>query len=99
MSADLEETKVEIKGINILEEAFHKGNGKDATISISHKLYGNQKLRCELDYTWDNERIGFKAINGQEIFIYRKDLVGYGVEDGIYFADDIMEIKIKLHEQ
>ena len=99
MSADLEETKVEIKGINILREAFHKSNGKDATISISHKLYGNQKIRCELDYIFDNERVGFKAINGQDIFIYRKDLIDYGTKDGIYFADDIMEIRIKLHEQ
>ena len=99
MSADLEETKVEIKGINILEEAFHKNNGRDAAISISHKLYGNQKIRCELDYIFDNERIGFKTINEQEIFIYRKDLIDYGVEDGIYFADNVMDIRIKLNEQ
>lgn len=90
---------MEIKGINILEEAFHKSNGKDATISISHKLYGDQKIKCELDYILDDERIGFKAINGQEIFIYRKDLINYGTKDGIYFADNIMEIRIKMHEQ
>ena len=99
MSADLEETKVEIKGINILEEAFYKSNGRDAVVSISHKLYGNQKIKCELDYIFDNERIGFKAINGQEIFIYRGDLIDYGVNDGIYFADNVMEIRIKLNEQ
>lgn len=99
MSADLEETKVEIKGINILGEILRKNNGQDATISISHKLYGDQKIRCELDYIFDNERIGFKAINGQEIFIYRKDLINYGTKDGIYFADNIMEIRIKLNEQ
>ena len=99
MSADLEETKVETKGINVLEKAFIRNNGKDATISISHKLYGNQKIRCKLDYIFDNQRIGFKVISGQEIFIYRNDLVNYGVKDGIYFADNIMEIKIKLHEQ
>ena len=99
MSADLEETKVETKGINILEEAFHKNNGKDATISISHKLYGNQKIRCELYYIFDDKRIGFKSINGQEIFIYRKDLIDYGVKDGIYFADNVMNIRIKLNEQ
>ena len=99
MLADLEETKVEIKGINILEEAFHKINGKDATISISHKLYGYQKIICELEYIFNNEKIGFKVINGQEIFIYSQDLVNYGVEDGIYFADNVMEIRIKLNEQ
>lgn len=90
---------MEIKGINILEEVLSKNNGKDATISISHKLYGDQKIRCELDYIFDNERIGFKAINGQEIFIYRQDLINYGTKDGIYFADNVMEIRIKLNEQ
>ena len=85
--------------MNILEETLRKNYGKDATISISHKLYGNQKIRCELDYIFDDKRIGFKAINGQDIFIYRNDLTTYGIKDGIYFADNIMEIKIKLHEQ
>ena len=87
---------MEIKGINILEEAFIKNNGEDALISISHKLYGDQKIKCELDYIFDEERIGFKTVNGQEIFIYRQDLVDYGTKDGIYFADNIMEIRIKL---
>ena len=90
---------METKGINILEEAFIKNNGKDAMISISHKLYGNQKIKCKLNYIFDQERVGFHVVNGQDIFIYRKDLVGYGIKDGIYFADNIMEIKIKLNEQ
>lgn len=96
MSADLEETKVEIKGINILEKAFNENNGKDAMISISHVLYGDQKIKCKLDYIFDDKRIGLKAKTGQEIFIYRDDIVDYGIEDGIYFADDVMKIKIKL---
>ena len=40
---DLEGTKVK-KGINILEETLSKNKGADATISISHKLYGTQKI-------------------------------------------------------
>lgn len=68
-------------------------------ISISHKLYGEQKLKLKLDYIIDEERIGFSAKSGQEIFIYKKDLVNYGTKDGIYFADDLMEIDIKLHRQ
>ena len=94
--ADLEGTKVK-KGISILEKALRENKGKDAIISISHKLYGTQKIKCELDYICDNERIGFRVKNGQEIFIYRSDMVDYGVKDGIYFADNIMEIKIKLN--
>lgn len=87
------------KGINILEEVLRENKGVDATISISHKLYGEQKIKCELDYIFDAERVGFRAKNGQEIFIYRVDIVDYGTKDGIYFADDVMEIRIKLNKQ
>lgn len=87
------------KGINTLEEALRENKGVDAMISISHKLYGEQKIKCELDYIFDVERVGFRAKNGQEIFIYRVDIVDYGTKDGIYFADDVMEIRIKLHGQ
>ena len=85
------------KGINILEEALSKSNGVDATISISHKLYGEQKIKCEINYIIDDERVGFRVKNGQEIFIYKSDIIDYGIKDGIYFADNIMEINIKLN--
>ena len=90
---------MKIKGINILEKVFVENNGKDAIVSISHKLYGDQKLKCKLDYILDETRIGFKVVNGQEIFIYKKDLENYDIKDGIHFADKLMEINIKLHEQ
>ena len=86
-----------IKGINIVREALVNVQGEDAVISISHKLYGSQQIKCELDYILDDERIGFKAPNGQEIFMYRVNLVDCGTSNGIYFADDIMEINIKLN--
>ena len=89
---------MEIKGMNILEEALKEYNGKDAIVSISHKLYGLQKIKLKLDYIFDNERVGFRAKNGHEIFAYKKHLVDYGTKDGIYFADDLMEIIIKLNK-
>lgn len=89
---------MKIKGINIIEKSLQSYNGEDATISISHALYGGQKLKCKLDYIFDEQRVGFR-ISDQEIFIYKNDIVDYGIEDGIYFADDIMEIKIKLNRQ
>lgn len=85
------------KGINILEETLRENKGTDAIISISHKLYGSQKIKCELDYIFDSERIGFRVKNGQEIFIYKSEIVDYGIKDGIYFADNIMKIEIKLN--
>lgn len=87
---------MENKGINIIEKALKENNGADATISISHKLYGVQKIACSLNYIFDEERVGFRVKNGQEIFVYKKDIIQYGIEDGIYFADDLMEIKIRL---
>lgn len=85
---------MEIKG---LKEELKKNMGASVNIDISHKLYGNQKVRCNLDYIFDKERIGFRLNKEQEVFIYLKDLVGYGVEDGIYFADSVMKISIKLN--
>lgn len=86
---------METKGINILEEKLREYQGKDAVISTFHKLYGEQKLKIQLDYIFDEERIGFK-VNEQEIFVYRDEVIDYGTKDGIYFADDVMEIRIKL---
>lgn len=88
---------MEIKGISILEEELKKYKEADVIIGICHSLYGNQKIRCNLDYIFDEKRIGFKTRNHQEIFIYRVDLADYGVRDGIYFADDVMKIDIKLN--
>ena len=90
---------MEIKGINIIEEALKKHQGEDATISISHKLYGTQKIKLKLDCIFGENCIGFRVKNGQEIFIYRDEIVDYGTKDGIYFADDLMKINIKLNRQ
>ena len=90
---------METKGINILEKALKEHDGQDAIISISHKLYGLQKVKLKLDCLIDEERIGFNVKSGQEIYVYKKDLVDYGTKDGIYFADDLMKIDVKLHRQ
>lgn len=84
-----------IKGISTVEENLMKSKGDDAVIGISHKLYGKQKIKLKLDYILDSKRIGFRLKNGQEIFVYKDEIVDCGIEDGIYFADDIMEVKIK----
>ena len=88
---------MEIKGINILEEAFNNYKGADVLICTHHKLYGDQKIKCEFNYIFDDNRAGFRVKTGQEIYIYREDIVNFGIEDGIYFADRLMEIKIKLN--
>lgn len=92
----MEGTKVEIKGINTIEEILKRSKGEGATISISHKLYGDQKLKLKLDCIIDDNRIGVRVKNGQEIFVYKNEIVDYGTKDGIYFADELMKISIKI---
>lgn len=88
---------METKGINELKKVLEKHNGEDAVISISHKLYGNEKkIKCKLDYFLDERRIGLRVKNGQELYIYNNELQDYETNDNIFFEDDVMRIDIKL---
>ena len=78
-----------------LIKAMEKITGEDAEISIFHKLYGDQKLRSLFSPIL-NEKIGFK-IKEQEIYICRDDVKRISLNNGICFADDVMEIQIKLN--
>lgn len=81
------------KEIKELIKAMESIKGDGAEISIVHKLYGDQKLRCEF-FPLIREKIGFN-IKGQEIYIDENKINKVCLEDGIYFADDVMEIHIK----
>ena len=81
------------KEIKYLIEAMSKIKGEDAEISIFHKLYGEQKLRCNF-FPIINEKIGFN-IKGQEIYIDRDKIEKIYLDNGICFADDVMTIEIK----
>ena len=83
-------------GINILEKTLRENKGADVMVYISHCLYGDQKLKCKLDYIFNDEHIGL-CVGTQRIYIHKKNIINYGVEDGIYFADDVMEVRIKLN--
>ncbi len=87
------------KGIETLKETLRKNRGVGAMISICHQLYGTQKVKCDLDYIFDTERIGVRIKSGQELFIYRNNLRDYGIKNGIYIADDMMKIEIQLNRQ
>lgn len=67
--------------------------GEDAEISIFHKLYGDQKLRCIFSPIV-NEKIGFN-IKGQEIYINTDKIKTICLKDDICFADEVMKIQIK----
>jgi hypothetical protein len=81
------------KEIKELIKAMESIKGDGAEISIVHKLYGDQKLRCEF-MPIVGEKIGFN-IKRQEIYINRDEINKICLADSICFADDVMEINIK----
>ena len=87
---------METKGVNILENTLRENQGADVMVYISHALYGDQKIQTKLRYIYDNEQVGL-LVGEQKIYISRDKIKSYGVKDGIFFADDIMNIKIKLN--
>lgn len=85
-----------VKGIETLEQALRQNNGKSAVISTSHKLYGNQKIKCKLDCIIDDERIGFRVKSGQEIYVYRNEIERINTDGLVFFADDVMCVSIQI---
>ena len=79
--------------IKELIKAMESIKGDGAEISIVHKLYGDQKLKCNFSPI-TNDKIGFN-IKGQEIYINKDEIKKVCLKDGICFADDVMEIHIK----
>lgn len=79
-----------------IERVLEQYNGEDAVISIFHKLYGNQKIKCKLDCVIDDNRIGFRAGNGQEIYLYTNEIVDCGNDGTVWFADKVMKIDMKF---
>ena len=82
-------------GIRDFTKTIEKFKGKNVTIQITHKLYGDQKIKCDLCIIDDMSRLGF-CIGSQEIYIEKKHICDFGFIDGICFwADKIMKIEIK----
>lgn len=94
--ADLGDINVAVKGTDYLAEVLKKYNGEDAVISISHKLYGDQKIQCKFDCIVDEMRIGFRVKGGQEIYMYRDEVQSFLYDKDLYFSDDVMDIKVQI---
>lgn len=84
------------KGIETLEQVLKQNNGKSAAISTSHKLYGDQKIKCELNCMIDDERIGFRVKSGQELYMYKNEIESVRINDRIVFEDDVMIVSIQI---
>lgn len=85
-----------IKGIETLENVLLQNNGKSAVISTSHKLYGEQKIKCKLDCIVDHERIGFRVKSGQEIYVHRNEIEKINTDGLVFFADDVMCVSMQI---
>lgn len=82
------------KKLKELISAMQKVKGEDAEISISHKLYGDQKLRCKFSPI-TNKHIGLN-VKGHDIYINRDKIKNIELGNSIFFSDDVMEIMIKI---
>ena len=85
-----------IKGIETLENVLRQNNGKSAVIGTSHKLYGDQKIKCKLDCIIDDERIGFRVKSGQEIYVYKNEIERIDTDGIVFFADDLMGVRMQI---
>lgn len=87
---------MEIKGISELKNALELHNGKDAVISISHKLYGDQKIKCKLNFFADEKRVGIRIKSGQELYVRKDGLYVDVIDDHILLADDMVCMNIGI---
>lgn len=87
---------MEIKGINELKNVLEKHNGEDAVLSISHKIYKDERIKCKPEYFEDDKRMGFRIKPGQEVYIYRNELQNWGIDDEIFLEDDVMKVSIRF---
>lgn len=81
-------------GIKVIEE-LKKIVGEHVWVHITHKLYGDQNIKCAFHLLNDEERLGF-FVNEQEIYIEKNRIENVGIKENlIYFADELMCIKIR----
>lgn len=82
-------------GIKELIETLKNMNGYNVWIHIKHDLYGDQNLKCAFQLLSDEERLGF-LIGNQQIYLEKSKIQNVGMQnDLVYFADDIMCLKIR----
>ncbi len=69
--------------------------GENVEITVSHRLFGNQKVNCPLHIVEDEERLGF-YVKDEAKYVWKKELYDYGFKNGVYyFADDLLSIELK----
>ena len=78
-----------------LIEALKKIERNNVCVDITHKLYGDQNIKCAFRLVNDGERLGF-LVGEQEIYINKNEIRDFGIKGKlVYFADEVMCIKIR----
>lgn len=83
-------------GIEELKNIFEKFSGKDAVICTSHQIFGDWKIRCKLIFFMDDQRLGVRVSEWNELYVYRDKLYIDVVDNYIMLADDMMRMEIAL---
>ena len=76
---------------------FTQLNGRTATITLEHNLFGKQKFETqEVNVFEDEDRLGL-ILKGQAVYIYKQRLRSMELRDNfVEFADDKLKIFIKF---
>ena len=82
-------------GVKEIIEELKKIEGSNVWIHIGNKLYGDQNLKCAFRLLSNEEHLGF-LIGEQEIYMDKEKICNIGIKgELLYFADEIMCIKIR----
>lgn len=89
--------KVMIKhGIEELKNVFEKFIGKDAVICTFHQIFGKWEIRCTFNFFMDDQRLGIRIREGDELYVYRDKLYIDVIDNHILLADDMLRMEIFL---
>jgi hypothetical protein len=79
-----------------LKKKWQEINHKAGVVTITHKLFGKQKISVDEIYTFWDDRVGVR-IKQQEIYIPIKDVMSYNSNgDKVMVGSNIKKIEIKL---
>jgi hypothetical protein len=88
-------TKLRKNNMRELIKVLNGIEDKNVYISIGHKLYGDQNVKCAFHIINNEKHLGF-SINGQEIYIEKDKVSNIEInKNWYYFSDEIMCLKIR----
>ena len=68
-------------------EQWDKLENLKAKVLLKHSLFGRQIHNCDSLQIINDDRVGL-VLKGQEIFVYKEDIVHTEVRDGMYTVSD-----------